>query len=116
MARAPYEREPLERMRVNVPRAGTAADESSPQELTLRALHEMGLLRVNIDRFESGKIDAFRVFWAIGSATGEGSIDALVAGLKSKEKWSRRAAGRSQTPTFRGAQPCARPSRKVGVL
>src|SRR5580700_8647407 len=24
-----------------------------------------------IDRFESGKIGAFRVFWALGSATGE---------------------------------------------
>jgi hypothetical protein len=48
-----------------------------------------------IDRFESGMIGAFRVFWALGSATGERSIDVLVAGLNSKEKWSRWAAAES---------------------
>ena len=48
-----------------------------------------------IDRFESGKIHAFSVFWALGAATGERSIDVLVAGLKSKDKWSRWAAATS---------------------
>ena len=48
-----------------------------------------------IDRFESGKITEFRVFWALGSATGERSIDVLIAGLKSKEKFSRWAAAES---------------------
>jgi HEAT repeat protein len=48
-----------------------------------------------IDRFESGKIGAFRVFWVLGSARGERSIDVLVAGLKSKEKFSRWAAAES---------------------
>ena len=48
-----------------------------------------------IDRFESGKIDAFRVFCSLGSATGERSIDVLIAGLKSKDKWSRWAAATS---------------------
>jgi HEAT repeat protein len=48
-----------------------------------------------IDRFEAGKINALRVYWALGLATGERSIDVLVAGLKSKEKWSRWAAATS---------------------
>jgi HEAT repeat protein len=48
-----------------------------------------------IDRFESGKIDAFKVFWALGAATGERSIDVLLVGLKSKEKWTRWAAAES---------------------
>jgi HEAT repeat protein len=60
-----------------------------------------------IDRFESGKISALRVFWALGSALGERSIDVLVAGLKSKEKWSRWAAAESliRRKCIRAAEP-----------
>jgi HEAT repeat protein len=60
-----------------------------------------------IDRFESGKIDALQVFWALGSATGERSIDVLVVGLKSKEKWSRWAAATSliERKCIRAAAP-----------
>ncbi len=60
-----------------------------------------------IDRFESGKIDAFTVFWSLGAATGERSIDVLIAGLKSKDKWSRWAAAESliQRKCIRAAAP-----------
>ncbi len=48
-----------------------------------------------IDRFESGVIDELTIYWALGSAAGERSIDVLIAGLKSKEKFSRWAAAES---------------------
>ena len=48
-----------------------------------------------IDRFESGEIDEFSVYWALGSAKGQRSIDVLIAGLKSKEKYCRWAAAES---------------------
>ena len=48
-----------------------------------------------IDRFESGLIDEFTIYWAHGSAAGERSIDVLIAGLKSKEKFSPWAAAES---------------------
>jgi hypothetical protein len=48
-----------------------------------------------IDRFESGIIDEFSIYWALGSATGERSADVLIAGLKSKKKFSRWAAAES---------------------
>ena len=48
-----------------------------------------------IARFESGEIDEFSAYWALGSAKGQRSIDVLIVGLKSKEKFCRWAAAQS---------------------
>ena len=48
-----------------------------------------------IDRFEAGDIDEFSIYWALASAKGQRSIDVLLAGLKSKEKFCRWAAAQS---------------------
>lgn len=48
-----------------------------------------------IDRFEAGRIDEFNAYWALGAAKGRRSIDILIAGLKSKEKFIRWAAAES---------------------
>ena len=82
------------------------AQHNPPQSnLHPRDLHDMfnvvygEFARVNpdalIDRFESGIIDEFSIYWALGSAAGERSTDVLIAGLKSKEKFSRWAAAES---------------------
>jgi hypothetical protein len=50
---------------------------------------------VVLDRFESGELDEFETYWALGSGSGDRSIDVLISGLKSKEKFCRWAAAES---------------------
>ena len=50
---------------------------------------------VVLDRFESGELDEFETYWALGSGSGDRSIDVLINGLKSKEKFCRWAAAES---------------------
>lgn len=48
-----------------------------------------------INRFEKGKLSEFCIYWALGSARGGHSIDVLIAGLKSKDPFSRWGAAES---------------------
>lgn len=50
---------------------------------------------VVLDRFEAGDLDEFETYWALGIGTGERSIDVLIAGLKSKDKFCRWFAAES---------------------
>ena len=45
-----------------------------------------------INRFEAGQLGDFETYWALGSATDKRSVEVLIGGLKSKEKYSRWAA------------------------
>jgi HEAT repeat protein len=48
-----------------------------------------------IDRFEAGELGEFETYWALALGTGERSIDVLIAGLKSEDKFCRWAAAES---------------------
>jgi hypothetical protein len=48
-----------------------------------------------IDRFEAGDLGEMETYWALALGTGERSIDVLIAGLKSKDKFCRWAAADS---------------------
>jgi hypothetical protein len=48
-----------------------------------------------LDRFEAGEIDEFELYWALGMGRGQRSIDVLIAGLKSKNRFCRWAAAES---------------------
>lgn len=50
---------------------------------------------VVLDRFEAGDLGEFETYWALGSGSGERSIDVLIAGLTSKDKFCRWAAAES---------------------
>jgi HEAT repeat protein len=50
---------------------------------------------VVLDRFEAGELGEFETYWALGIGTGQRSIDVLMAGLKSKDKYCRWAAAES---------------------
>jgi hypothetical protein len=48
-----------------------------------------------IDRFEAGELGELETYWALALGTGERSIDVLIAGLKSKDRFCRWAAAES---------------------
>jgi hypothetical protein len=50
---------------------------------------------VVLDRLESGQLDEFETYWALGNASGDRSVDVLISGLKSKDKFCRWAAADS---------------------
>jgi hypothetical protein len=50
---------------------------------------------VVLDRFESGELEEFETYWALGNASGDRSVDVLISGLKSKDKFCRWAAADS---------------------
>ncbi len=50
---------------------------------------------VVLDGFEAGDLDEFETYWALGIGSGERSIDVLIVGLKSKDKFCRWAVADS---------------------
>lgn len=48
-----------------------------------------------IDRFEAGDLSEMETYWALSNGIGERSIDVLIAGLKSKDRFCRWAAADS---------------------
>jgi hypothetical protein len=79
-----------------------ARKDPPPSELSGRDLHEALILVLGqfareipdqvLDRFEAGEIDEFELYWALGMGRGRRSIDVLIDGLKSKQRFCRWAA------------------------